>query len=290
MTTTVAAMSEITRVAPWSLRALGYSFGVAERAVRFLAWAEAVHGRTLRTLRTHEQDITRSTSLPPAGRSRNGQRAWRIDAGGKYLLEVGPPAIDLLTCDVRTQGAGHIALANARGAGLLAALCDLAARRHIGCIAICQAGESDDLPYDVARLGWIAALPLKGRTLFLRGTAMPDDALILSVVRPWSAPVDGVDEPAIREDVGRVLDGLQGAYIGLSGFQPNPAVIEAQAALSPHALAGLHALDYADRVVAAYRSGVEMDLVDLAHLYELEKRTWAPTSERSRAQAGYGQY
>jgi hypothetical protein len=282
-------MSEIMRVAPWSLRALGYSFGIAERAVRFLAWAEAVHGQMLRTLRTQEQDITRSTSLPPAGRTRNGQRAWDIDAGGKYLLEVGPPAIDLLTCDVRTRGAGHIVLANACGAGLLAALCDLAARRRIGCIAIYRAGDSDDLSYDVARLGWLAALPSK-RTLFLRGTAKPDAALILSLVRPWCAPVDGIDEAAIRKDVGRVLEGLQVAYIGLSGFQPNPTVIEAHAALGPHALAGLHALDYADRVAAAYRSGIEVDLVDLVHLYELEKRTWAPTSDRSRAQAGYGQY
>jgi len=290
MTTTVAAMSEITRVAPWSLRALGYSFGIAERAVRFLAWAEAVHGQMLRTLRTHEQEITRSTSLPPAVRSRNGQRAWHIDAGCKYLLEVGPPAIDLLTCDVRTRGAGHIALANACGGGLLAALCDLAARRHIGCIAICRAGDRDDLPYDWGRLGWLAALPSKSRTLFLRGTGKPDAALILSLVRPWSGPVDGVDEAAIREDVGRVLEGLHWAYIGLSGFRPNPPVIEAQAALGRLAHGDLHALDYADRLAAAYRSGVEVDLVDLVHLYELEKRTWAPTSERSRAQAGYGQY
>jgi hypothetical protein len=290
MTATVAAMSEITRVAPWSLRALGYSFGIAERAVRFLAWAEAVHGQMLRTLRTHEQDITRSTALPPAGRSRDGQRAWHIDTGGKYLLEVGPPAIDLLTCDVRTQGAGHIALFNACGAGLLAGLCDLAARRHIGCIAIWRAGESDELPYDVARLGWLAALPSKGRTLFFRGTAKPDAAVILSLVRPSSAPVDGVNEPAIREDMTRVLDGLRGGYMGISGFRPNPALIEAQAPLGPHTLAGLHTLDYADRVAAAYRFGVEVDLVDLVHLYELERRTWAPTSGRSRAQAGYGKY
>jgi len=289
MTVTIAAMSEITRVAPWSLRALGYSFGIAERAVRFLAWAEAAHGQMLRTLRTREHEIGGSTGLPPACRMRESRRAWRVDAGGKHLFEVGPPAIDLLTCDVRTGGAGHVALINAIGAGLLAGLCDLAARRLIGCIAIFRSGADDELPDDVASLGWLAALPSEGRVLFLRGTAKPDAAIILSLIRSWSVQVDGVYEPGIREDVRRVLDGLPGAHIGLSGFRPNPAVIKGQALLDARAMV-LHPVDYADRVATAFRSGVAMDLVDLVHLYELEKRTWAPTSERSRAQAGYGKY
>jgi hypothetical protein len=289
MTATVAAMSEITRVAPWSLRALGYSFGIAERAVRFLAWAEAVHGQMLRPLRTREHEIARSATLPPAGRIRANRRAWRVDAGGKHLFEVGPPAIDLLTCDVRTLGTGHVALTNAVGAGLLAALCDLAARRLIGCIAVFRAGNDDELPDDMAGLGWFAALPSGNRTLFLQGTAKPDAANILSLIRLWSAQVDGEYELGTREDVRRVLDGSPGAHIGLCGFRPNSTVSERQAVLGAQAMA-LHPLDYAERVAAAFRSGVVVDLVDLVHLYELEKRTWAPTSERSRAQAGYGKY
>ena len=44
------------------------------------------------------------------------------------------------------------------------------------------------------------------------------------------------------------------------------------------------------RVAASYRDGVPMEPKDLQDLYDLEIRTWAPTSERSRSQAGYGKF
>ena len=56
----------------------------------------------------------------------------------------------------------------------------------------------------------------------------------------------------------------------------------------PEAAAALR--DYADRVAASYRDGVPMEAQDLQDLYDLEIRTWAPTSERSRSQAGYGKF
>jgi hypothetical protein len=48
--------------------------------------------------------------------------------------------------------------------------------------------------------------------------------------------------------------------------------------------------DYPGRMADAYRNGVAMEPQDLQDLYDLEIRTWAPTSERSRSQAGYGKY
>ena len=284
MSTVVASMSEISRVAPWSLRALGYSFGIAERTTRFLVWAEAAHGRMLRTLRTRETQIARSAVLAGASRIRERGCVWRVDAGGKHLFEVGPPAIDLLTCDVRSQGAGHVVLANAIGIGLLAALCDLAARRGVGCIAVYRAAADDAPPGDVPRSGWLAALPSAGETLFYRGAAADAGAGLL-LQQASAAPPDGAWQSLIGPDVQRAPDGSS-AHIGLSGFP----VSDPQMAAEVWAAAGMRRVDYAERVVAAYRSGVVVDMADLGHLYELEKRTWAPTSERSRAQAGFGKF
>ena len=46
----------------------------------------------------------------------------------------------------------------------------------------------------------------------------------------------------------------------------------------------------AARVDAAWRSGFETEIDDIKYLYQLETRAWAPTSERSRSQAGYGKF
>jgi hypothetical protein len=53
---------------------------------------------------------------------------------------------------------------------------------------------------------------------------------------------------------------------------------------------GVETMDLPRRVADALIHGVPIDADDLKYLYELELRTWAPTSERSRSQAGYGVY
>jgi hypothetical protein len=50
------------------------------------------------------------------------------------------------------------------------------------------------------------------------------------------------------------------------------------------------AVDWPQRLALAYRTGTQADPADLETLYMLEMRTWAPTSERSRNQAGFGRF
>lgn len=59
------------------------------------------------------------------------------------------------------------------------------------------------------------------------------------------------------------------------------------AAALPDNEAMKRSVDYPGRVARAYREGLEIAAEDLEQLYALEKITWAPTSERSRKQAGY---
>jgi hypothetical protein len=66
------------------------------------------------------------------------------------------------------------------------------------------------------------------------------------------------------------------------------AIANLQAATIRQALGpDVSAIDVKSALDRACRNGIASASVDVAHLYELEKETWAPTSERSRAQAGF---
>lgn len=284
MTTTSAAMAEIVRVGGWALRGLGYPFGVAERAIRILAWAEAVHGGTLRSLHEAQSAIAETTTPAPLARRREGRAAWRIDGRGKHLMEVGPPAIDLLTSDAREHGFSHVTMTQTIGGGLVAALADLAARRGLACIAVFRAAEDDVLPDGVARSGWLAAAPAQGGTLFAVGDLKGAADVILSLV----AAAAHDQAPLIRQDVANSLEASAESYLGLSAARLDA---EMESRLRAAAASGdLELVDYSGRLAEGYRSGVAMEAADLLHLYALERLTWAPTSERSRSQAGYGRY
>lgn len=281
-TETVAAMAEVVRVGGWALRGLGYPFGVAERGIRLLAWAEAVHGQALRSLRLAEEAIIGSAAGPAAARVRDGEASWRIDGAGKHLLEVGPPAVDLLTADARRHGKGHVRLSDVIGAVVLAALTDLAARRDLFCIAVCRSADADVLPESLARSGWIAALPGRDGSVryFAGGNEAEADRVIdlLSLHAP-SVGDDGIG--AILNDLASARSPDAGGQVGLSAFRPEARAQEG---------AWPGEVDYGRRLADGYRLGLPMEAADLAHLYDVERRTWAPTSERSRLQAGYGVY
>jgi len=272
MTTIVMSFSEIMRVGPFSLRALGFPFGVAERAVRPLAWTEAVYGTALRMLRECEADIAASATRPGASRTRPSSRSWAIDANGKCLIEVGPPTIDLLTSDARREGWGHIGLRGAIGLGLIGALCDLAARRGLGILAIHGGSTEAAIPDALARPGWLAALPTGAGIDFFAGAIDHLDRLNL----PGDAGAKA--DIAKAKDMARAT--APHSYLGLSAWRPTAG----------HGIDTALATDISRRLDQAYRLGITADLNDWHHLYVLERRTWAPTSERSRSQAGYGPY
>jgi len=52
----------------------------------------------------------------------------------------------------------------------------------------------------------------------------------------------------------------------------------------------LELIDFPRGIANALSAGVPMDADDIKYLYDLELRIWAPTSERSRSQTGYGVY
>lgn len=282
----MAAMAEIIRVGGWSLRALGYPFGVAERAIKMLAWAEAVHGQSVRALRGAEDRITLTAGLLPLLRARDGKGSWRLDGRGKHLLEVGSPAVDLLTSDGRLHGAGHISLTSTIGHGLVAALADLAARRDLACVAVYSSAQGDVLPDDVARAGWIVAAPAPGGPVFAVSALGLEADSVPEAIRLALPELTGEQVQRMRHD-GAQAHGSE-SFIGLSAFRPDAAMA---ARLEAAGLAGrLTLANYSRRLAEGYRSGVAMETADLRYLYALERRTWAPTSERSRSQAGYGRF
>lgn len=267
----LVSMSEIMRVAPWSLRALGHPFGVAERATRLVTWTEAAVGNALKLLRVGEDALRKSIAAPGASRRVVEGGARILEANGRNLLELGPPIIDLVTSDARTRGCGEIVVHGAIGALLLPAMADLAARRGLYAFITYAMDARDPVFEGFATSGWIQAVPAVGAPRFVCGTL---DRLSAGAARLG---------PAMGPIVGKHASACLSAAVARNG------TIGIVAAADPAADLGEFGtiMDFSERVARAYRNGLQAATEDLAHLYDLERITWAPTSERSRKQAGY---
>ncbi len=222
MSAVMSSMAEIIRVGGWALRGLGYPFGVAERAVPLLAWTEAATGGAMRGIRLAEHDIVASYAAPRL----EWRGPQRLDAHGRHLLEIGPPAIDCITVEARKTGRASLTLSDCIGLAFAPALAAMLAHRRLAGRMTSDAGTVDFRP----------------------------------------------------------------GFIGLSapgGTDANPGAIVIDCRPNAPATSGENLLD---KVAAAWRDGVPTTEEDLRYLYQLEVRTWAPTSERSRSQAGYGKF
>jgi hypothetical protein len=256
-------MAEIVRVGGWALRGLGYSYGVSERAVPMLAWMEAATGGALSSIRKRENAIMASCRSRGLSAQASPAGGRHVEACGHHLIEVGPPAMDVLTVDVRRAGQGSLALASAIGSNFVPALAHLLAHRKLAGAALVKADDGQTITCLTFGPGYVSEAVQEaddGAPFFLDGATDPDRA-----ARAWTGH---------RVEARSATDG----YVGFVAWRGEEA---------PR-LEGAENL--VERVEKAWSFGIETALEDIQYLYKLETRAWAPTSERSRSQAGYGKF
>ncbi|HKX07820.1 MAG TPA: hypothetical protein VJN67_06475 [Stellaceae bacterium] len=282
MSTVLSSMSEIVRVGGWALRGIGYPFGVAERGVRLLAWTEAAGGEAIKHLRLSETAVEQSHSAAPCERAGDAGSGRVLHANGRHLLEIGPPAIDLATHDARHGSLGHVAVDSVFGFGFLPSLANLLAHRKLSGVFLYAAADGDRPPEGWPRTGWLAVETMAEGPLLIHGALDGEVGLALRA--------------ALATLPSRFLDGTP-QNIAAASERGHMTIFATPDAHGPvrdlvgamRALAGDRATpDFPRRVAHALSNGVPMAADDLKYLYDLELRTWAPTSERSRSQAGYG--
>ena len=291
MSTIVSSMSEILRVGGWALRGIGYPFGTAERGVRLLAWTEATGGKAIASLRQAESAVEQSHAAAPCEREGDPVSGRRVHAKGRHLLEIGAPAVDLVTHDARHDSAGHVAVDGVFGLGLLPSLANLLAHRKLSGIFIYGAAEADRMPDGWSRTGWLIVHKAAGGPVFAHGSLADGGGEMLR------AALDGTRDDLPPRLPDRALEDIAAAdaarplgYMGILAVSGAHESMRASLDAVRSRPKDVQLVDFPGRLADALRYGVTMEADDLDYLYGLELRTWAPTSERSRSQAGYGVY
>ncbi len=185
-------------------------------------------------------------------------------------LADGEPADRALAAGELAQGAlvgglGRAVLRGAIGTRLAGALGAMAARRGLATVLVHAPGAAEIAPVPPA--GWICALPTSLGPAFLANSL--DQPLPAMLPTPLQVAAEDISEARAAGDAGFFS-------IAVSPCAPMK---------QPPG-----ATDWPRRLTLAYRTGIDADPADYETLYELEMRTWAPTSERSRNQAGFGRF
>ncbi len=291
MSRVLSSMSEILRVGGWALRGIGYPFGVAERGVRLLAWTEAAGGEAIKSLRLAEPAVAQSHGAAPCERAGDPGAGRVLRANGRHLIEIGAPAVDLVTHDARHTAAGHLAVHDVFGLAFLPSLGNLLAHRQLSGVFIFGAAEVDRLPLGWPRKGWLAVQAGAKGPVFVHGNLEGTvGAAVRSALRDaGSALAPRLADGAIKDIEAAVASGPLG-YMGILAVSDSSVLVRDLLEMMRSFPEGVEFVDFPGRISTALSEGVPMEAGDLKYLYDLELRTWAPTSERSRSQAGYGVY
>jgi hypothetical protein len=282
-------MSEIVRVGGWALRALGYPFGTAERGVRLLAWTEAVGGQAIRGLRSSETAIAQSRSASPAVHEGGSAAGWTVRANGQNLIELGGPAIDLVTHDARRETFGHVAVEGVNGTGFAASLANLLVHRNLAGLLIYRAAEADILPDRWSRAGWLVTDGAAGESIIAHGGLDGAAGDVLEyIAREGQTALSSNLAQCLAADIDAASTPGTHGYFGAMALSQQHSMTRLLHQARRSSVKDVSVVDYGQRLADALRHGVRMTTGDLKYLYDLEIRTWAPTSDRSRSQAGYG--
>jgi hypothetical protein len=251
------AYSELTRVLPWSLRALGYSFPVADRASHVVATAAAIEPQILDAFLDPAQRSASAGAIYEVGANR-----FEIDASGVSLFEIGPVAMDF--AGARTPGAGYLRtmIEGALNVEVLPAVLLIACEYGVEALAVAMDGTDRS---------WVLASGAPGSRRILRGSGSLPPQLLGMLDDDFADDLRRCFEPGDRKSKCAIF--FTRRKLGeISRVASGGEIIEADQMISQ-----------------SFGRGIRVTPETLQAIYELEKITWAPTSERSRAQAGFQQ-
>lgn len=267
---TLIAMSEIVRVAWWGLRAIGCPLGAVESMARMLAYSEVLDGQTLSALRGNEKALLVAFAGEAPRFNATGQKGT-IDAAGRSMLDIGPRAIDLMTGFAKRSG-DPVRITIKRTADMLgwAGAATVAAQRGLGLMAIASDKRRSWQFYVSASNGDVTSVSGDLNEVSPAG--------VMGLMRQLAGPSFAAMAPSVDSadtEVG-TLD-----LIGM------PFIADEKYIAGVSVLPGVVCRNVTRALANAYANGVSVASEDLRFLYELETRTWAPSSERSRSQAGF---
>lgn len=244
MTLTVA-VGELTRVLPWSLRALGYPFGTADRAARLVAMAATLDPAVL-------DRIAEARKRPEEGvRFFYEADSLKVEANGCSLFETGAVIMDYLAAHSNEAAVVSAEVIDGTDPEVLSAVLLTGADYGLTAVAVRPNSQGG---------GWLVATP--------SGTG-----LRLYEGQDCEALVGGVGHAGLADRI-RQANTPRGCVF-VATEQPVKLALATPGA------------DVSEAVAKANSEGIPVFARTLKALYELEMITWAPTSERSRAQAGF---